>query len=210
MVVVAIVAVLGSLAFKAAKSVKSKANQAVCANNMRQIGVALHAYATDHGEYPATAHTERLDRSWIYQLEEYLGDFDALRVCPADPNAEDRLNQHGTSYVLNSFVFVQKMDPFGNPVGAKMNRPQSLRDPSRTMLAFCCADHTPAGPGNDHTHSDRWNSWSAVTRDIAPDRHGGEKSNYLYADGRVVAWSAHELKSKIESGNNFAKPPGYR
>ena len=210
MVAMVIVGVLASLGFVAAKSVKSKANQAVCANNMRQIGLGLQAYANDHGSYPATAHTERLDRAWIYELEDYLGEFDEVRVCPADPNAEERLSQHGTSYVLNSFVFVQKMDPFGNPIGAKLNRPQLMRDPSRTLIAFCCADHTPAGPGNDHTHSDRWNTWSAVTRDIAPDRHGGKSSNYLYADGRVVAWFDEELKAQIESGKNFAEPPGYR
>jgi prepilin-type N-terminal cleavage/methylation domain-containing protein/prepilin-type processing-associated H-X9-DG protein len=210
MVAVVIVAVLGSLVFAAAKSVKSKANQTVCANNMRQIGIALQAYADDNGEYPSTAHSERLDRSWIYELEDYLGDFDKLRICPADPKADERLEEHGTSYVLNSFVFVPKMDPFGNPMGTRMNRPRALKDPSRTLLAFCCADHTPAGPGNDHTHSERWNSWAAVTRDIAPDRHGGIRANYLYADGRVVAWNQEELKREVESGTNFAKPPGYK
>ncbi|MFC7339366.1 type II secretion system protein [Haloferula chungangensis] len=209
MVVVVIILVLGSLAFVATKSVKSRVDQAVCANNMRQIGIALQAYADDHGEYPSTAHSERLDRSWIYELESYLGDFDELRVCPADPNAEERLREHGTSYVLNSFVFVPRIDPFGNPIGTRMNRPRALKDPSRTLLAFCCADHTPAGPGNDHTHSERWTSWSAVTRDIAPDRHGGKRANYLYADGRVVTWNQEELKREIESGTNFAKPPGY-
>ena len=190
MVAVVIVAVLGSLVFAAAQSVKSKANQTVCANNMRQIGIALQAYADDNGEYPSTAHSERLERSWIYALESYLGDFDKLRVCPADPKADE--------------------DPFGNPMGTQMNRPRALKDPSRTLLAFCCADHTPAGPGNDHTHSERWNSWAAVTRDIAPDRHGGKRANYLYADGRVVAWNQEELKREVESGTNFAKPPGYK
>lgn len=210
MVVMVIVTVLVSMAFVAVKSVRAKAGQAICANNMRQIGVALQSYAMDNnGAYPATAHTEQLDRSWIYELEDYLGDFDELRICPADPKAKERIEQKGTSYVLNSFVFVPKTDPFGNLVGRQMNRPNALKDPSRTLLAFCCADHTPAGPGNDHTHSERWDSWSAVTRDIAPDRHSGKRSNYLYADGRVVAWNGEELRRKIESGTNFAKPPGY-
>ncbi len=209
LVVMVILAVLGASAFTVARGARSKAQQVQCANNMRQIGIALQLYADDHGHYPETAHTTSIDKAWIYELEDYLGDFDEARVCPADPKATERLDNHGTSYVLNSFVFVPKVDPFGNPVGRAMNRPAALRDASRTILAFCCSDHVPAGPGNDHTHSERWQSWSAVTRDIAPDRHGGTRANYLFADGRVAAWSEEEVRQKIESGRNIAMPPGY-
>ena len=210
LVVMAILVGLVASSFAVLRGAKSKANQVKCMNNMRQIGSALQSYAMDHREYPDTKHTASLEKSWIYELEEYLGDFDHVRICPADPKAEDRLRLEGTSYVLNSFVFVPKMDPFGNPIGKAMNRPAALRDTSRTILAFCCADHVPAGPGNDHTHSERWTSWSAVERDIAPDRHGGKRSNYLYADGRVESWLERELREKIESGENFAEPPGYQ
>jgi len=209
MVAVSIVGVLAASALVVVRGARSKAAQVACANNMRQIGIALQTYADDHGHYPETAHTASLEGAWIYELEDYLGDFEEVRVCPADPKADERLEEKGTSYVLNSYVFVPRTDPFGNPIGRAMNRPVALREPSRTILAFCCSDHVPAGPGNDHTHSERWTSWSAVTRDIAPDRHGGKRANYLFADGRVEAWTETEVREKIESGRNIAEPPGY-
>ncbi|MEM1085877.1 MAG: type II secretion system protein [Verrucomicrobiota bacterium] len=208
MVALVIVIVLSVMAFGIVRSAQDKAKQIDCANNMRQIGIAMQVYADENGHYPETAHTTSLDRAWIYELEKYLDEFDEVRICPADPKARDRLENKGTSYVLNSFVFVQKFDLFGNTVGRSVNRPAALPYPSRTILAFCCSDDVPSGPGNDHTHSERWNSWAALTRDIAPDRHGGKRSNYLFADGRVVVWTEEEVKTMLESGRNIAEPPG--
>jgi hypothetical protein len=83
------------------------------------------------------------------------------------------------------------------------------------LMAFVCSDNTGVGPGNDHTHSNLWNSWSAVCNDIFPDRFGGGSKNrdlgrsvYLYVDGRVEALNANEVRRKIQSGINIAKPPG--
>lgn len=209
LVVVVMVGVMALVGFSLARVARGKADEVACMGNMRQIGVAMQLYANDTGAYPETAHTASLENAWIYQLEDYLGDFDETRVCPADPNAAERLAQKGTSYVLNSYVFVPTTDAFGNAVGEAMNRPALLEDMTQTLLAFCCSDEVPAGPGNDHTHSARWTSWSAVTADIAPDRHMGKRSNYLYADGRVESRTAAEVRKKIESGENIAVPVGY-
>lgn len=216
MVIVAIVAGLALVAFTAGRSALTASHQARCLSNLRNIGGALHIYAADHdGEFPETSHTADLDSSWIYQLEGYLGDFDETRVCPEDPKRRQRLAAHGTSYVLNSYLFVPETDPFGQPLGPALNRVSAIPDPSRTLLAFVCSDRTGTGPGNDHTHSNQWTSWAAVCRDIAPDRFGGGRpdhtkgrSNYLYADGSVVSMRAGEVKQKIESGTNIALPPG--
>jgi prepilin-type processing-associated H-X9-DG protein len=58
--------------------------------------------------------------------------------------------------------------------------------------------------------------WIAVIRDVRPDRHvsGAARSdhssgpaNNLCADGHVEALQAALLKARIESGDNFARPP---
>jgi general secretion pathway protein G len=56
-----------------------------------------------------------------------------------------------------------------------------------------------------------------VTRDISPGRFGGTtadaakgRSNYLYVDGRVESMQAAEVKRRINSGNNIARPPGLK
>jgi prepilin-type N-terminal cleavage/methylation domain-containing protein/prepilin-type processing-associated H-X9-DG protein len=218
LVVIAIIGTLGTLVALGARTAISSSRQSVCAGNLRNIGIALHLYAEDHGgKFPETTHSGSLDAAWVYQLETYLGDFDNIRVCPEDPKRKERIKARGTSYILNSFIFVPEVDPFGEPVGSALNRLSAIPDPSRTMIAFTCSDRTGTGPGNDHTHSNQWSSWSAVTRDISPGRFGGTtagaakgRSNYLYVDGRVESIRAAEVKRKINSGNNIAYPPGLK
>ena len=219
LVVIAIIVALAAIVSPIANSMRLRSQEARCMNNLRQLGVALHLYALDHGDrFPETYHTVSLDRAWVESLEPYLGNIEETRVCPGDPRKDERLAAGGTSYVLNSFIFVPEINEWGEVVGRRLNSPGALPDASRTMLAFICADRVGAGPGNDHTHSNLWNTWNAVCADIAPSRFGGDgepsnakgRSNYLYADGHVESIRAAELKRKIESGINIARPPGLK
>lgn len=216
LVVMVIVLVLASVSVVAVKRGLTASKQAGCASNLRNIGIGLRVFADDHqGKLPETTHGGDLDSSWIYTLEPYLGNFDRTRICPADPKGGERLRERGTSYVLNSFIFVPRTDPFGDPIGPALNRVNRIPEPERTPLAFICSDRVGTGPGNDHTHSNGWNSWSAVVADISPGRFGGAEeagtsgaTNILYADGGVRSWSAGELKRLVNSGVNIAIPPG--
>lgn len=216
LVVIVIIVVLATAGTFTLQNAMRGAKQSKCAGNLRNLGAAMHLYAADHdGCFPETTHTADLGQSWVYALESYLGTFDETRISPADPKARERLKARGTSYVLNSFLFVPEIDPFGEPVGPQLNRVSAIPEPSRTFLAFLCSDRTGVGPGNDHTHSAEWTSWTGVCRDITPDRFGvsspdrsGGRSNYLFADGRVEAIPAGELKRRTDSGINIAWPPG--
>ncbi len=216
LVVIAIALVLSTLIGVSVQSAKKKAHQVACLNHMRQIGVALQLYADDHqGEYPQTSHTAEQGKSWIYALEEYIDEFDEVRICPADPKADERRKAGGTSYILNSFVFVPPMDAFGEPDGPAYNRPARLSSASTTITTFCCSDAVGVHAGDDHTHSDAWTSWNSVCRDIAPNRHLTDKnnplkgsSNYLFADGHVESWLAADVKKRIDAGENIATIPG--
>lgn len=216
LVVIVIIGTLGGLGFLGARSALVSSRQSVCMGNLRNIGNALHLYAADHqGRFPETTHSTDLDGAWLYALETYLGDFENTRVCPEDPKKSERIKAKGTSYILNSYIFVPEIDPFGEPMGPELNRLSAIPEPSRTIIAFICSDTTGTGPGNDHTHSNQWSSWSAVAGDISPGRFGGStadsaqgRSNYLYVDGRVESIPAAEVKRKIDAGINIAKPPG--
>jgi prepilin-type N-terminal cleavage/methylation domain-containing protein/prepilin-type processing-associated H-X9-DG protein len=217
LVVIALVAALAALVAMSARSALLASREARCMSNLRNIGVALYAYANDHGgTFPETSHTQRdMNKMWVGALEDYLGDYDETRICPADPRAKERLAAGGTSYILNSFLFVPEVGPWGDPIGPPRNRPGLIPDPGRTILAFICSDRWGIGSDNDHTHSNLWSSWSAVTADIAPGRFGGGKpadakgrANYLFADGRVESISAADMKQKTESGINIARLPG--
>ena len=213
--VVAIIAVLCSILIPALHGVRFSAQQAGCASNMRQIGSALLLYAAaNDNKLPETSHTAAFGQSWIYTLSEYLGDCDEVRICPADPKGDGRFDAGGTSYILNSFLFVPQIGPFGQPMGEPTNNLLLIENPTETPMAFIIADSQGIGDANDHTHSSRWSSWSAVVRDISPGRFGGGNSpmralgssNYLFADGHVEQLDAAIMKARIDSGDNFAKP----
>ena len=216
LVVIAIIATLATLGALGGRAALTSSRQAACMGNMKNIGIALHLYASDNdGKFPETTHSTDLDGAWVYALETYLGDFENTRVCPEDPKKKERLKAKGTSYILNSYIFVPETDPFGEPTGPALNRVSAIPEPSRTIIAFICSDTTGTGPGNDHTHSNQWSSWASLAGDISPGRFGGSKtdstkgrSNYLYVDGRVDSISAIDVKRKIDAGINIAKPPG--
>lgn len=189
--------------------------QTACASNMRQLGLGMMTYAAENAfKLPETTHTVTVGKAWIAALAPYLGNVDKVRICPADPKGRERLAAGGTSYVLNSFLFVPETDPFGNVTGGPANDLRAIASPSATLMAFVCSDATGLSAGNDHTHSDGWTSWSAVTRDIAPDRfttskktdHSSGSSNYLFADGHVEKITATALKARVDQGENIAQP----
>jgi prepilin-type N-terminal cleavage/methylation domain-containing protein/prepilin-type processing-associated H-X9-DG protein len=219
LVVVAIIAVLAAITVPAVGAFQSKSWQTKSASNMRQIGVALLLYAGEHdGDLPPTSHTTgtKFRRAWIYQLKSYLGHFDEVRLCPADPHKAARRQAEGTSYILNSWVFVPKYGPFGD-LEESYNNLKRLPHPGRTVFAFNVSDAVPPGITNDHTHSDLWpQNWQRVCAEIQPDRfragraaadHSEGQSNLLFADGHVEAIEAREMKRRILSGRPFAKPP---
>ncbi len=60
--------------------------------------------------------------------------------------------------------------------------------------------------GDAHGHSRNGATGAAVISDISANRHG-TGANYLFADGHVTSIAAPKLKTRIDAGDNFAKPP---
>lgn len=75
LVVLAIIVVLASLLLPAMMLVRDAASRAVCANNMRQIGIAFAVYATDHAFFPPcqsgyVGETAELWGMWPWRIDQ--------------------------------------------------------------------------------------------------------------------------------------------
>jgi prepilin-type N-terminal cleavage/methylation domain-containing protein/prepilin-type processing-associated H-X9-DG protein len=217
LVVIAIVAILLGLLLPAVQKVREAANKMKCSNNLKQIGLGIHNFCNDNdGHFPRSTHaTSNFEVTWIYTLGPYLENVDKIRICPNDPKAKQRLEEKGTSYVLNDYI----CEP-GPDSALYLHHIQAT---SRTIMVFTASDEKGYASTEDHTHSSNWfktptGQWGRILEDIQPNRfYGGPPnlprdqrvagvSNYLYADGHVEALPASQIKQWADSNFNFAKP----
>lgn len=228
LVVLGIITLLLGILLPAYSRARVAANRVQCASNMRQIGIGLVMYTNDNrGKLPESTHTAGGDfeRTWIYTLARYVGNVDKIRISPADPKADERIENKGTSYVFNEYMVVPRSPADPNDVDCL--RLDKARRSSEAMLLFVISDQKGATTTDDHTHSRNWfkapwnNCWNRICSDISPGRHGGAawngtkgSSNYLFADGHVETISAADLKARtdriaatIDPTQNFARPP---
>jgi prepilin-type N-terminal cleavage/methylation domain-containing protein/prepilin-type processing-associated H-X9-DG protein len=91
LVVIAIIALLAGLLLPALARAKFVSLNARCKSNLRQLGIALIAYADDHGAYPYSLDW-LTQQFWYDSLTPYYSSNKNLLVCPAfrgDPNVDD-------------------------------------------------------------------------------------------------------------------------
>jgi prepilin-type N-terminal cleavage/methylation domain-containing protein len=87
LVVIAIIAILAALLLPALSRAKSKAHEAACRSNLKQMGLAFVMYLTDHSKTFQVNYTP--DQFWMAKVL-INAPANPLRICPAAPVPANR------------------------------------------------------------------------------------------------------------------------
>jgi prepilin-type N-terminal cleavage/methylation domain-containing protein/prepilin-type processing-associated H-X9-DG protein len=157
LVVIAIIAVLIALLLPAVQAAREAARRIQCANNLKQIGIALHSYHAAAGSFPvgflyptfpAPPTTSPLQYRWsaLAQMAPYMEQANVFNSLNFDYPVAYRPTGGGSPfwpfYPANATAMATRVAIFACPSdGAEA----PLADSGPTNYVFCTGDGTPGG-----------------------------------------------------------------
>ena len=218
LVVIAIIAILASLLLPALSHAKELAKQMKCANNQRQLSLAVQLYSADHQEwFPPIQARSPLggETSWRGHLFAYIGKAAAVYDCPSE--LKD-VYSNGDSDIIGTFMPGEisipsgigavnvhwlvggAQPPFGRAPGYENNlcRWPVVEAPTE-MILFGDGHSDWGGWPND-----RWWIWKELGNGNAPgynrieqkdpgSRRHRDQSNYAFSDGSVTILDPNQI-----------------
>lgn len=204
LVVISIIALLIGILLPALGKARQASRHAASLSGLRQIGIALQAYATNNREvFPDVTEATTFDETWMAHLSNYISKRDFFRS-PLDQADDMWANEEKfTSYGLNAFVTSNHPPIWGlkqNLIVAPSNfitvaelKDDFDEDHIVPMLwgdpIFTPETGTdPKGNAYDLTE-DREHNW--IDADAEPDgihwKRYGDSGTFAYSDGHAAA-----------------------
>lgn len=215
LVVIAIVAILAALLLPAIGRAKTKALEAPCMNNLRQINISVRMYADDSSDAfpPATNHPPASFSAYTVLMKTYVGtaaspERATVFACPADKfyyendvnYVSQSLNQQArfyySSYAFNGGNFLVGNPPAARWPGIAGRKLTSVREPVKTVLVLEFPGLLPY-------------SWHEP---VGTSHYNNAKDMVSFVDGHVsfikMYWNAMQSLNRIESWQ-YDPPAGY-
>ena len=170
LVVIAIIGIIAAFLVPAFGRARESARQAQCANNLRQIGLAIHMYIDEH-DFKFPLYSKSGLGTWKTQLGPYIDNPDVFR-CP-DYKYDDGSYNHFT-YGFNYLGL-------NRPVNGDYE-PRDINDVISPSQCIMVADGGPRSTDDETVSYFVVNKW----HDSRPlgNRHSGG-ANIVFVDGHV-------------------------
>lgn len=171
---VAILGILIALLMPAVQAARAASRRVKCANNMRQLGLAVHQFAlVNQGKFPLIAYHNRdastlpeEQKSWIETLSPFTEGVQSLRHCEDDIAMQETtvISAHRVSYALNGYLRdPDEMDTARLPpaVVEQMQRAtegmiSDFYDLTNTHATILMFEASPLKSSFDHVHANEW------------------------------------------------------
>ncbi|MEM7626870.1 MAG: DUF1559 domain-containing protein [Planctomycetota bacterium] len=204
LVVISIIALLVGILLPVLGNAREAARSTACLSNLRQMGIAVYAYALDYDKALPSVGLNHDGRpveqgAWLFALSDYV-DSELLYRCPSDESefwdvfvpgtTPPRFRQvsYATNYMVSDKFPGYASAGTGNPYNKLTNIPR----PTETIYTVELTERGSFA-GADHVHPESWNTLNPdqIGLQVEHEQHAG-KANYLLLDGHSTSYALEE------------------